>query len=173
MPHHLPGGEDLFYRGELAHDLAAACAAGGHLTLEDLRRYRVIRRGPLSWRYRGHRLASNPPPSTGGVLIAFAMKLLEDSIDGGTQWAVFEPNGERLWANVRQTISDFLFNEWRNGALLGASPEQAYFVRCDRSTMTQNDIDNGRLVCMVGVAPVKPAEFVIFRIGQWTADHKA
>jgi len=95
---------------------------------------------------------------------------LEASIDRGTQWAVFEPNGEPLWANVRQTISDFLYNEWRGGALLGSSTEEAFFVRCDRSTMTQNDLDNGRLICLIGVALVKPAEFVIFRIGQKTAD---
>ncbi|KQP11663.1 phage tail sheath subtilisin-like domain-containing protein [Pseudorhodoferax sp. Leaf265] len=95
---------------------------------------------------------------------------LESSIDRGTQWAVFEPNGERLWANVRQTIADFLYNEWRNGALLGSTAEQAFFVRCDRSVMTQNDLDNGRLVCLIGVAIIKPAEFVIFRIGQMTAD---
>jgi hypothetical protein len=98
---------------------------------------------------------------------------LEASIDRGTQWAVFEPNGERLWANVRQTISDFLYNEWRSGALLGTTPEEAYFVRCDRSTMTQNDLDNGRLICLIGVAIIKPAEFVIFRIGQKTADARA
>jgi phage tail sheath protein FI len=97
---------------------------------------------------------------------------LEASIDRGTQWAVFEPNGERLWANVRQTISDFLYNEWRNGALLGSTQEEAFFVRCDRSTMTQNDLDNGRLVCLIGVAILKPAEFVIFRIGQKTADSR-
>jgi phage tail sheath protein FI len=97
---------------------------------------------------------------------------LERSIDKGTQWAVFEPNGERLWANVRRTIEDFLLNEWQNGALLGDKPEKSYFVKCDRSTMSQNDLDNGRLVCLVGVAPLRPAEFVIFRIGQWTADRK-
>jgi hypothetical protein len=95
---------------------------------------------------------------------------LEASIDRSTQWAVFEPNGERLWANIRQTVASFLYNEWFNGALLGAKPEEAYFVKCDRSTMTQNDLDNGRLVCLVGVAALKPAEFVIFRIGQKTAD---
>lgn len=98
---------------------------------------------------------------------------LERSIDKGTQWAVFEPNGEKLWANVRRTIEDFLLNEWQNGALLGDKPEKSYFVKCDRSTMTQNDLDNGRLICQVGVAPLRPAEFVIFRIGQWTADRKA
>jgi len=97
---------------------------------------------------------------------------LEHSIDKGTQWAVFEPNGDLLWANVRRTVSDFLFNEFQMGALLGEKPEQAFFVKCDRSTMTQNDLDNGRLVCLIGVAPLRPAEFVIFRIGQWTADAK-
>jgi phage tail sheath protein FI len=97
---------------------------------------------------------------------------LEHSIDKGTQWAVFEPNGELLWGNVRRTIEDFLLNEWQNGALLGDKPEKAYFVKCDRSTMTQNDLDNGRLICLIGVAPLRPAEFVIFRIGQWTADRK-
>jgi phage tail sheath protein FI len=97
---------------------------------------------------------------------------LERSIDKGTQWAVFEPNGEALWANVRRTIEDFLLNEWQSGALLGDKPEKAYFVKCDRSTMTQNDLDNGRLICLIGVAPLRPAEFVIFRIGQWTADRK-
>ncbi len=92
---------------------------------------------------------------------------LERSVDVGTQWVVFENNSEPLWANVQRTVDDFLFNEWKSGHLMGDKPEQAYFVRCDRSTMTQNDIDNGRLICLVGVAPVRPAEFVIFRIGQW------
>jgi Bacteriophage tail sheath protein len=95
---------------------------------------------------------------------------LEHSIDRSTQWAVFEPNNERLWANIRQTIEDFLLVVWQSGALMGTRPEEAYFVRCDRSTMTQNDLDNGRLICLIGVAPTYPAEFVIFRIGQWTAD---
>ncbi|WP_295678929.1 phage tail sheath subtilisin-like domain-containing protein [uncultured Nevskia sp.] len=95
---------------------------------------------------------------------------LEHSIDKGTQWAVFEPNGERLWADIKSTIQDFLYLQWRNGALLGVKPEEAYFVRCDRSTMTQNDLDNGRMVCLIGIAASRPAEFVIFRISQKTAD---
>jgi phage tail sheath protein FI len=97
---------------------------------------------------------------------------LEHSIDRGTQWTVFEPNGEELWANVRRTITDFLADEWQHGALAGRKAEEAFFVRCDRSTMTQDDLDDGRLVCVVGVAPLKPAEFVIIRIGRWTADHR-
>lgn len=95
---------------------------------------------------------------------------VEHSIDKGTQWVVFAKNDQVTWANVRQTVYDFLYNEWRNDALLGTKPEQAFFVRCDRSTMTQNDLDNGRLVCLIGIAVIKPAEFVIFRIGQFTAD---
>ena len=97
---------------------------------------------------------------------------IEHSIDKGTQFAVFEPNNPKLWANITQTIEDFLLVLWRDGALLGDKPEQAFFVRCDRTTMTQNDIDNGRLICLIGVAPTKPAEFVIFRIGQFTAGAK-
>ena len=95
---------------------------------------------------------------------------LEESIEEATQWVVFEPNDERLWARVRQTIENFLNRVWRDGALMGNTPEEAYFVRCDRTTMTQDDIDNGRLIVVIGVAPVKPAEFVIFRIAQWTAN---
>src|ERR1019366_5058644 len=83
---------------------------------------------------------------------------LEHSIDKGTRWAVFEPNGDQLWANVRRTVSDFLLNEWQTGALLGDKPEKAYFVRCDRSTMTQDDLDYGRLVCLIGVAPLRQAD---------------
>jgi phage tail sheath protein FI len=98
---------------------------------------------------------------------------LEHSIDRSTQWAVFENNGQQLWANVRETVSSFLYNEWVSGALLGANPEEAYFVRCDRTTMTQNDLDNGRLICLIGVAALKPAEFVVFRIGQKTADARS
>lgn len=95
---------------------------------------------------------------------------LERSVELGTQWVVFESNGPALWDNVRRTVDGFLYNEWKSGRLMGTKPEEAYFVRCDRSTMTQNDIDNGRLICLIGVAPLKPAEFVIFRFGQWTAD---
>jgi hypothetical protein len=97
---------------------------------------------------------------------------LEHSIDKATQWAVFEPNNDRLWANMRREIEDFLLVLWKDGALIGEKPEKAFFVRADRTTMTQNDLDNGRLIVLIGVAPTYPAEFVIFRIGQWTADAK-
>ena len=97
---------------------------------------------------------------------------LQREIDRGTKFAEFETNGEQLWSNVRRTIEDFLLNEWQRGGLVGNKPEQAFWVRCDRTTMTQNDLDNGRLICLVGVAPIRPAEFVIVRIGQWTTSRK-
>jgi phage tail sheath protein FI len=83
---------------------------------------------------------------------------------------VFEPNDERLWARVRQTINQFLERVWREGMLMGTKRDEAFFVKCDRTTMTQDDLDNGRLICVIGIAPVKPAEFVIFRIQQKTLE---
>jgi uncharacterized protein len=91
---------------------------------------------------------------------------IEQSLVQGTQWVVFEPNNERLWARVIATIRQFLIQVWHDGALMGTKPDEAFFVKCDRSTMTQNDIDNGRLILVIGIAPVKPAEFVIIRIAQ-------
>ncbi len=93
---------------------------------------------------------------------------VEESIEEATQWVVFEPNDEPLWARVRRSVGDFLTRLWMDGMLQGRSKEEAFFVKCDRTTMTQADIDNGKLIMVIGIAPVKPAEFVIFRIGQWT-----
>ncbi|HLB71682.1 MAG: phage tail sheath family protein [Candidatus Methanoperedens sp.] len=98
---------------------------------------------------------------------------IEESIEEGTQWVVFEPNNEKLWGRVRATITEFLTRVWRDGALMGTKAEEAFFVKCDRTTMTQDDIDNGRLICVIGIAPVKPAEFVIFRIAQWAGGSSA
>ena len=95
---------------------------------------------------------------------------IEESIKANTNWVIFEPNDEGLWGRVQRGIEGFLSNLWREGALAGSSPEEAFFVNIGHSTMTQDDIDNGRLICMIGVAPVKPAEFVIFRVTQNTAE---
>lgn len=118
----------------------------------------------------GRNAIRNPEPVRKYVNTQRYLAHIEQLLEQGTQWVVFEPNGEQLWANVRRVVEDFLLQEWQSGRLLGDKPEQAYFVRCDRTTMTQNDLDNGRLICVVGVAPVKPAEFVILRIGQSTAE---
>jgi phage tail sheath protein FI len=93
---------------------------------------------------------------------------IERSIDQGTQWLVFEPNEQRLWARVRDVVTQFLTVMWRQGALAGQKAEHAYFVRCDETTMTQDDMLTGRLIIEIGIAPVRPAEFVIFRIFQQT-----
>ena len=93
---------------------------------------------------------------------------LEASLDRGTQWVVFEPNSPQTWTRVVNSVSAFLNTQWRSGALLGRKPEDAYFVRCDETTMSADDILNGRLICNIGVAIVRPAEFVIFRIEQIT-----
>jgi phage tail sheath protein FI len=95
---------------------------------------------------------------------------LEHSIYDGTQFVVFEPNDDKLWARVVDTIRLFLRAQWRLGALFGRTEQEAFFITCDRTTMSQDDILNGRLICEIGIAPVRPAEFVIFRIFQNTAE---
>jgi uncharacterized protein len=93
---------------------------------------------------------------------------LEESILNGTQWVVFEPNDPALWARVRRTVTAFLTNEWRKGALFGLTPDEAFYVKCDSETNPPDIVDAGQLVCEIGVAPVKPAEFVIFRLAQFS-----
>jgi uncharacterized protein len=95
--------------------------------------------------------------------------MVETSIERATQWVVFEPNDHRLWKRVQRTITSFLTLLWRNGALMGTAPEQAFYVKCDEETNPPEVIDAGQLVCEIGLCPVKPAEFVIFRIGQMAA----
>jgi len=92
--------------------------------------------------------------------------MVESTILTGTQWAVFEPNDVALWEGVKRTLNAYLRGLWQAGALFGASPDQAFFVRCDETTNPPESIDAGKLVVEVGIAPVKPAEFVIFRISQ-------
>jgi phage tail sheath protein FI len=97
-----------------------------------------------------------------------ALILFESSIAEGTRWVVFESNTPDTWSRVTNSVSAFLLTQWRNGALFGRRPEEAFFVRCDETTMTADDILNGRLICLIGVAIVRPAEFVVFRIEQIT-----
>lgn len=95
---------------------------------------------------------------------------VEESIKANTNWVVFEPNDTTLWTRVNITISAFLDTLWRSGMLAGASPAESYFVEIGPSTMTNDDIANGRLICNIGIAPSRPAEFVIFRVTQFTAE---
>jgi phage tail sheath protein FI len=123
-------------------------------------------RGNRVW---GARVATSDP-AWRYVSVRRLFLMIEESIDEATQWVVFEPNDEPLWARIRQSVSRFLLTQWRIGALQGATAAEAFYVACDRSTMTPDDIDNGRLICEIGIAPVKPAEFVIFRIQQKTLE---
>ena len=94
---------------------------------------------------------------------------IAESIMEGTQWSVFEPNDERLWMQLRIAASNFLTRTWREGALFGATPEQAFFVKCDSETNPPDVIEAGQVICEIGIAPVKPAEFVVFRLSQYSA----
>ena len=100
------------------------------------------------------------------VAIRRLFLFLEESIDEGTQWTVFEPNGPTLWQQITRNVSAFLRLQWLDGKLAGNSPEEAFFVKCDEETNPQESIDAGRVITLVGVAPLTPAEFVIFRISQ-------
>jgi phage tail sheath protein FI len=131
-----------------------------------IRDFRSDRRGIRIWGART--LSSDPEWKYVNVRRLFLF--VEESIDEGTQWVVFEPNHEPTWAKVRRSITNFLTSVWRSGALMGVTQDEAFYVKCDRTTMTQDDIDNGRLICLIGIAPVKPAEFVIFRISQKTLE---
>ena len=91
---------------------------------------------------------------------------IEKSVERSVRWTVFESNNERLWSIIKATLTQFLTTVWKTGALMGNTREEAFFVKCDKTTMTQDDIDNGRLIIFIGIAPTKPAEFVIFRFTQ-------
>jgi phage tail sheath protein FI len=126
-------------------------------------RINVVRRLPSGLVLWGARTLSSDPEWRYVSVRRLAL-FIERSIDEGTQWAAFEPNGEALWNEVRRRVEEFLLGLFNQGAFEGARPETAYFVRCDRTTMTQDDIDNGRLVVVVGFAPLRPAEFIVLRI---------
>lgn len=165
--HTAPASEPIRGITKIARDISNADQ--GLLNPEGINALRFFPdRGNLVW--GGRTLSSDSEWRYVNVRRLFIF--VEDSIAKGAQWALFEANNERLWKNMRQNVSEFLLNLWRQGSLQGSKPQEAFFVKCDRTTMTQNDLDQGRLICEIGVAPVRPAEFVIFRIGQWTADRK-
>jgi phage tail sheath protein FI len=111
---------------------------------------------------------TSPDPDWQYINVRRLFIFIEKSIQQGTQWVVFQPNDRTTWARVVRSVSDFLTGLWMQDMLMGATKDKAFFVRCDETTMTQTDIESGRLIVLVGVAPVFPAEFVIFRIGQWS-----
>ncbi len=124
-------------------------------------------RGLKVW---GARTLSRTDPSWKYINVRRLFNMVEATIMDGTQWVVFEPNDQALWQRVNRTVYAFLLGLWRDGALFGASPEEAFFVKCDGETNPPESIDEGKLVVEVGLAPVKPAEFVIFRFSQKTLE---
>ena len=126
-----------------------------------IRDFRRDNRGLRVW---GARVATSDPDFK-YVSVRRLLLFIEKSIEESMNWVIFEPNAEPLWARVQLAIASFLTTVWRNGALEGTSTDEAFFVTCDRTSMTQADIDSGRLIVLVGVAAVKPAEFLIVRVG--------
>jgi len=119
--------------------------------------------------YGARTLASDPQgdPEWRYVNTRRLVNYLRESIDEGTQWVVFEPNAADLWSKIRRNVGAFLNSVWATGALLGATPEQAFFVRCDETTNRPEVSEQGQVVIDIGVAIVRPAEFVVFRLSQW------
>jgi phage tail sheath protein FI len=146
--------------------LEVTVTKGEHDTLNPIG-VNVIRsfpgRGIRVW--GGRTLSSDP--SWRYINVRRLFNMVEESIERGTQWVVFEPNDQNLWARVRRDVNAFLSLVWRSGALFGTTPEQAFYVKCDAETNPPEVRDVGQLIVEVGLCPVKPAEFVIFRISQW------
>jgi hypothetical protein len=137
------------------------------INLNCFRDFRTENRG---LRVYGGRVATSDPEWR-YINVRRLLLFIEQSLDTGLQWAVFEPNDTPLWDTVKQSVTNFLNTVWRSGALEGTKQEEAFFVRIGYDiTMTQDDIDNGRMIVEIGVAPVKPAEFVIVRISQKTRE---
>ena len=113
---------------------------------------RTVADGSSEWRYLNVRRLFN---------------MIEESIATSTRWIVFEPNDRTLWKSIRRDISAFLTRLWRDGALMGRTPQEAFFVKCDEETNPPDVIDTGTVVTLIGIAPVKPAEFIVFRISQY------
>jgi phage tail sheath protein FI len=175
MPKSLYPGVDLEELPGVFHSipgLSPATAGFGGLTDSlnlplgrYLNRLRVSpTQGSLIWGAR----TSNQDQQWQYVNVRRYMTFIEQSLSQGLQWVVFENNGPALWSRVSQSVGGFLSSQWLQGSLQGTKKDEAFFVTCNTTTMTQNDIDNGRLVVVVGIAPVYPAEFVVFQIGIWT-----
>jgi len=122
--------------------------------------------GPLIW---GCRTLADESSAWRYLNVRRLFNMIEKSILRSTRWVVFEPNNRTLWKTIRSEITGFLRMVYRDGALMGASPEEAFFVKCDEETNPPESIDMGYVVTVVGIAPVKPAEFVVFKIGHHAA----
>jgi len=162
-----PAGTDVTLRG--VRELSVSLTDGEHGQLNPLG-VNVVRNlpvfGNVVWGARTLRGADRLASEWKYVPVRRLALFLEESLYRGTTWAVFEPNDEPLWSQIRLNLGAFMQNLFRQGAFQGRSPREAYFVKCDSTTTTQNDIDRGIVNILVGFAPLKPAEFVIIKIEQ-------
>lgn len=160
--HKAPGNESIHGVRKLAFD--PSDTEQGPLNMKGVNCLRNFRGRGI--KVYGARTAAKTDQSWKYLNVRRYFNYLQESILAGTQWAVFEPNDHALWARIRRSIGAFLITEWRKGALFGTTPEQAFFIKCDADINTPETIDLGEVHCLVGVAPVKPAEFVIFTLSQ-------
>jgi phage tail sheath protein FI len=161
--HKAPANEVI--RGALGVETLVSKEGQAGLNPDDINVIRKFDGNITVW--GAHTLAGREDAEWRYVNIRRLMNFLRESIDEGTRWVVFEPNAPDLWSKIRRNVTAFLTTVWASGALLGITPEQAFYVRCDETTNPSEVRDLGQVVIEVGVAPVKPAEFVIFRISQW------
>ena len=162
-----PAGVDARMLGLSGLAASITDAEMERLAAASLNPLRQVRDSVVLW---GARTLAGPASNWRYVPVRRLALFLERSLYQGFEWVVFEPNDAMLWARVRLSAANFLDGLWRQGALQGRKPQDAWYVRCGETTMTQDDIDGGRLVAEIGFAPLKPAEFVVFRIGLWTAN---
>ncbi|MGI5132213.1 phage tail sheath family protein [Pseudonocardia sp. CA-107938] len=162
--HKAPANEVI--RGALGVETAVGKQGQAGLNPDDIN---VIRQfGGNTTIYGARTLAGKENAEWRYVSSRRVFNFLRESIDEGTQWVVFEPNAPELWSKIRRNVGAFLTTVWRDGALLGATPEQAFFVRCDETTNPAAVRELGQVVTEIGVALVRPAEFVVFRVSQWS-----
>jgi phage tail sheath protein FI len=162
-----PAGSDAGLTGAIGLDLAMNDRENGQLNPRAINCLRTLPvYGSVVWGARTLHGDNDRGSEWKYVPVRRMALFLEESLYRGTQWVVFEPNDEPLWAQIRLNVGAFMQNLFRQGAFQGRTPREAYFVKCDRETTTQNDINLGIVNIHVGFAPLKPAEFVVLRIQQ-------
>lgn len=122
--------------------------------------------GTVVWGARTRASASDQASEWKYIPVHRLALFIEESISRGTRWATYEPNGQTLWDRIRSETDNFLYRLFLRGAFQGRTPQEAYFVKCDAETVTQNDIDNGTVNIIIGFAPLRPSEFVVMRVSQ-------
>lgn len=162
--HKAPANEVV--RGALGVDVRVSKADQGELNQAGINAIRDINGNVTVWGART--LGGDANGAWKYVHVRRLFLFLRESIDEGTQWVVFEPNTAALWSRITRNVTAFLTNVWRSGALFGATPAEAFYVRCDASLNPPEVRDLGQVITEIGVAVVQPAEFVVFRISQWS-----